>query len=69
MEKKKSHYLRWCKMAKIKWKNKSEIDAEKEDQQRKNAEREKYAGKGKDKLTRKDLDALIVIMAEERGLL
>ena len=28
-------------MAKIKWKNKSEIDAEKEDQQRKKAEREK----------------------------
>ena len=56
-------------MAKIKWKKKSDVEQEKVEQKQKKAEREKYAGKGKDKLTRKDLDALIVIMAEERGLL
>lgn len=56
-------------MARIKWKKKSEIEQEQALKEQKKAEKEELKGKDKTKLSRKELDDLIIIMAEERGLL
>lgn len=56
-------------MAKIKWKNKTDIEKKKLEQEQKKAEKEKFKGKDKTKLSRKELDELVIIMAEEKGLL
>lgn len=56
-------------MSKIKWKNKIDIENEKLIQEQSKTNKEKHKGKDKDKLTRKELDELIIIMAEEKGLL
>ena len=53
----------------IKWRKKVDIEVERQEQERRKAKREKYKGKAKDKLGRKELDELIIIMAEEKGLL
>jgi len=56
-------------MAQIKWKKKTEIEQEKLEQEQKKAKKEKLKGKDKSKLSRKELDDLIIIMAEEMGLI
>lgn len=56
-------------MSKIKWKNKIDMDNEKLEREQLKAEKEKHKGKDKDKLTRKELDELIIVMAKEKGLI
>ncbi|HZW97478.1 MAG TPA: hypothetical protein VFF56_01355 [Bacillota bacterium] len=56
-------------MGNVKIRKKAEIEDKKLEQEQKKAEKEKFKSKGKAKLTRKDLDELIIIMAEEKGLL
>ena len=56
-------------MSQIKWKNKTDIDDEKLEQEQIKVKKEKHKGKDKDKLTRKELDELIIVMAEEKGLI
>ena len=69
MEKKKNLCLRWCKMSKIKWKNKREMEQEKQEKEQLKAEREKHKGKKFNTLSTKEKDELLEILAKQAGLL
>lgn len=56
-------------MAQIKWKSKTETDAEKAAAEAVKAEKEKYKGMDASKLKQDEINELVVIMAKERGIL
>ena len=56
-------------MAKIKWKNKSGINAEKALSEQLKSEREKYKGKLFKNLSTGEKDALLEILLKEHGLI
>jgi hypothetical protein len=56
-------------MAKIKWKNKTDIDAEKELQEKEKAEKEQFKNKEFKTLSTKEKDKLLEILAKNAGLI
>ena len=56
-------------MAKIKWKNKTDIEIEKILQEQAKAEKEKFKGKSFDSLSAKEKDELLEKIAKELGYL
>jgi hypothetical protein len=56
-------------MAKIKWKSKADIEAEKAKQEKVKAEKEKYKGKKFTTLSTKEKDELLELLAKEHGLI
>ena len=52
-------------MSKIKWKPKSELDAEKKKQE----EKRRFKGKAFTTLSRKEKDELLMILLEEHGMI
>lgn len=58
-----------CKMSKIKWKNKSDIDAEKELKEQEKIEKEKFRNKEFKNLSTKEKDKLLEVLAKQIGLI
>lgn len=56
-------------MAKIKWKNKTDIEAEKELQEQGKAEKEQFKNKEFKTLSTKEKDKLLEILAKNAGLI
>ena len=57
------------KLAKIKWKNKTDIDAEKAFQEQKETEKEQFKNKEFKTLSTKEKDKLLEILAKQAGLI
>ena len=56
-------------MSKIKWKNKTDIDAEKALQEQEKTEKEKFKDREFKTLSTKEKDALLEILLKEHGLI
>lgn len=56
-------------MAKIKWKNKTDIDAEKTSQEQRKTEKEQFKNTDFKNLSTKEKDKLLEILAKEAGLI